>query len=45
VVSISTGGFSPQPKEIIQLLIETVVKTDDGPIINPGGFIEKIRAK
>jgi len=31
-----------QPKEIIQLLIETVVKTDAGPIVNPGGFIEKI---
>jgi len=34
-----------QPKEIIQLFIETVVKTDAGPIINPGGFVEKVRAK
>jgi hypothetical protein len=34
-----------QPKEIIQLLIETVVKTDAGPIANPGGFIDKVRAK
>ena len=33
-----------QPKEIIQLLIETVVKTDAGPIVNPGVFIEKVRA-
>jgi len=34
-----------QPKEIIQLLIETVIKTDAGPIVNPEGFIEKVRAK
>jgi serine protease AprX len=34
-----------QPKEIIQLLIETVVKTDVGPIVNPAGFIERVRAK
>ncbi len=34
-----------QPKEIIQLLISTVVKTDAGPIVNPGDFIEKVRAK
>jgi hypothetical protein len=32
-------------EEIIRLLIETVVKTDAGPIVNPGGFIDKIRAK
>jgi hypothetical protein len=36
---------SIQPKEIIQLLIETVVKTDAGPIVNPGDFIEKVRAR
>jgi serine protease AprX len=34
-----------QPKEIIQILIETALKTDAGPIINPAGFIEKVRAK
>jgi hypothetical protein len=34
-----------QPKEIIQLLIATVVKADAGPIVNPVGFIEKARAK
>ena len=34
-----------QPKEIIQFLIETVIKTDAGPIVNPGGFIDKVRAK
>ncbi|UCE40789.1 MAG: S8/S53 family peptidase [Candidatus Aminicenantes bacterium] len=34
-----------QPKEIIKLLIETVVKADAGPIVNPGGFIEKAHVK
>lgn len=34
-----------QPKEIIQLLIATVVKADAGPTVNPVGFIEKARAK
>jgi serine protease AprX len=33
------------PKEIIRLLIETTVKTDSGPIVNPVGFIEKVSAK
>ncbi|MCJ7580267.1 MAG: S8/S53 family peptidase, partial [Candidatus Aminicenantes bacterium] len=33
------------PKEIIRLLIETAVKTDSGPIVNPVEFIEKVRAK
>ena len=34
-----------QPKEIIQILIATVVKTDAGPVVNPIGFIEKISTK
>jgi hypothetical protein len=34
-----------QPKEIIQILIETIVKTDAGPIVNPGAFIEKVSAQ
>jgi hypothetical protein len=34
-----------KPQEIIQLLIATVVKTDAGPIVNPDGFIERVRAK
>jgi hypothetical protein len=34
-----------QPKEIIQLLIATVINTDAGPIVNPKGFIEKVRTK
>ena len=34
-----------QPKEIIQILVETVVKTDAGPIVNPEGFIERVRTK
>lgn len=34
-----------QPKEIIRLLIETVVKTDAGPIVNPGGFIDRVLSK
>ena len=33
------------PKEIIRPLIETAVKTDSGPIVNPAGFIEKVHAK
>lgn len=33
------------PKEIIPLLIETTVKTDAGPIVNPTGFIAKVREK
>jgi subtilisin family serine protease len=34
-----------QPKEIIRLLIETTVKTDAGPIVNPVGFIERVGVK
>jgi hypothetical protein len=34
-----------RPKEIIQFLLETVVTTDAGPIVNPEGFIEKVRTK
>jgi serine protease AprX len=34
-----------RPKEIIQVLIETSVKTDAGSIVNPKGFIEKMRVK
>jgi hypothetical protein len=34
-----------RPKEIIQFLLETVVTTDAGPIVNPKGFIEKVRTK
>ena len=34
-----------QPEEIIQLLIASVVKTDAGPVVNPAGFIEKVRAR
>ena len=34
-----------QPKEIIQLLIATAVRTDAGSIVNPVGFIERIRGK
>lgn len=34
-----------KPKEIIQLLIATTVKTDAGPIVNPAGFIERVRDK
>ena len=46
IAGLATLAFqvnpSIQPKEIIQLLIETVVKTDAGPIVNPGDFIEKV---
>lgn len=49
IAGLATLAFqvnpSIQPKEIIQLLIETVVKTDAGPIVNPGDFIEKVRAR
>jgi hypothetical protein len=34
-----------QPREIIQSLIDTVIKTDAGPIVNPADFIKKVRAK
>ena len=34
-----------QPEEIIQLLIGTAFKTEAGPVVNPRGFIEKIRFK
>jgi hypothetical protein len=34
-----------QPKEIIRCLVETVAKTDAGPIVNPAGFIEKVLAR
>lgn len=34
-----------QPKEIIRLLIATTVKTEAGPIVNPAGFIERVRGK
>jgi len=34
-----------RPIEIIQFLLETVVTTDAGPIVNPKGFIEKVRTK
>jgi subtilisin family serine protease len=34
-----------KPKEIIQLLIQTTFKTESGSIVNPTGFIEKVRAK
>jgi serine protease AprX len=33
-----------KPEKIIQLLIETTVKTKAGPIVNPKGFIEKIQS-
>jgi serine protease AprX len=37
-----------KPDEIVKLWVETAVKTDAGPIVNPAGFIDavrKIRAK
>ncbi len=33
------------PNEIIQILIATVVETNAGPIVNPAGFIERVRVK
>ncbi len=34
-----------EPKDIIQFLKETVNKTDSGPVVNPSGFIERVREK
>jgi serine protease AprX len=34
-----------QPREIIQILIATTFKTEAGPVVNPKGFIEKIRSQ
>ena len=34
-----------KPKEIIRLLIATTIKTEAGPIVNPSGFIERVRVK
>jgi hypothetical protein len=36
---------SIQPKEILELLEATAVKTEAGPIVNPGRFIDKVRLK
>lgn len=33
------------PKEITRCLLETVVQTQAGPVVNPAGFIKKIREK
>jgi hypothetical protein len=32
-----------RPSEIIRLLIESVKKTEAGPVVDPKGFIEKVR--
>jgi hypothetical protein len=32
-----------KPDEIVKLWVETAVKTDEGPIVNPRGFIEVVR--
>jgi len=34
-----------KPKEIIQSLVDTVTKTESGPIVNPVGFIELVQEK
>jgi len=34
-----------QPEEIIQILIDTALKTEAGPVVDPRGFIEKIRSR
>ncbi len=32
-----------QPEKIVQLWLETAVKTDVGPVVNPTGFIEAVK--
>jgi hypothetical protein len=32
-----------KPDEIVKLWIETAVKTDAGPVVNPAGFIEAVQ--
>jgi len=34
-----------KPDEIVKLWIETAVKTDAGPVVNPPGFIEAVKIK
>jgi hypothetical protein len=32
-----------EPKTIVKLLVETAIRTDAGPVVNPPGFIEAVR--
>lgn len=49
IAGLAALGFQVDPQikpgEIVQLLQETVTKTESGPIVNPTGFIEAIQEK